>query len=195
MDTKRLLSLLKQYPIVTIGLLLSVIFGLVVYFRHSQVSALDSQIRTAEQQYQVMLRNVANAKSLEEQIETVKGYNEQLDGRLIDRRDLTRNLNYFYDFEKKFDLKITSLSQVGGITPATPADYLPKLEQFDIVRFSVSVEGSYSSVVRWLKYLENGRYFISIGELSLSQRNDPTDRSLVQMNVQIDVLGSRPPSQ
>ncbi|MDP0501915.1 MAG: hypothetical protein Q7P63_17620 [Verrucomicrobiota bacterium JB022] len=193
MDTQRLIALLKQYPLVVVCLVLSLAAGLVIYFRGGEIQTLESQAEEAERDVLVMNRDINNARELEAQIETAKRLNEELTGRLIDRRDLTRNINLFYEQERRFELKMTGLSQIGGTSMASPPPYLPELKDFDIVRFSVTAEGSYSSIVRWLKFLEGSRYFIQIGELSISQLNDPTDRSKVRASVQIDMLGIRPP--
>lgn len=158
-----LLALARKHPISAVCGLIIVVCGLLAYFRMDviDVSQADYDAKAAEAAK--MVANVKNAPSLEEQVAEIQQLGKDLDSRLIKIDQLAVNLQYFYKLEAENGVRLVDVRQ------NAPTRARSGKPNFTAVPFTVTVQGTYAQVMKFLGALQTGRHFCRINTANFSK--------------------------
>ena len=157
-----LIALAKKHPLSSLCGLLILICGLLVYFRLDAIEVSQAEYEAKAGEAAKMIANVKNAPGLEEQVAEIQALGKDLDTRLINPGQLAVNLQYFYKLESDHAVKLVDVRQ-------NPVRTLPGKPNFIPVPFSVTVQGSYDQVMKFLNALQNGKHFCRINTAAFNK--------------------------
>ena len=182
MTTEQLVALLKKNPISFGCAALALIVGLVIYYGMDdgpEALALLEQ-KTAEGER--LHANVINAVQLPEQLAAITAAREEIEKRLIGG-EMARNQQYFYKLETATGVKLVSISQapVARAKPGAKATLVG-------IAFTVSLQGSYPTVLDYIRRLENGIHYCRINSVSITGTSNNRAGPL-SVSLSLDLLG------
>ena len=163
MTTADLVALIRKNPITFACGAFCLLLGLSYYFRFQLVDEAETELaqRTAEAERYAL--NGKNAAQLKEQLEALVVANKEVDTRIVRASQLGLNHQYFYKVFGETGVKQIDLRQT-GLAP------VPKgaKNAFVPVGFTVSVQGEYAQLLRFLRHLESGARYCRVLTASCS---------------------------
>lgn len=158
-----LIALARKHPISTACVLVIVVCGLLTYFRLDVIEASQAEYETKSGEAAKTIANVKNAPGLEDQVAELQRLGKELDSRLIKVDQLAVNLQYFYRLETENGVKLLDVRQNAPVRARTAKP------NFTVVPFSVTVQGSYAQVMKFLGALQTGRHFCRVANATFSK--------------------------
>lgn len=183
MSNEELIAFIKKNPIgIACFVLALALFG-GWYYRSGDVPAKDQELQQKSAEAQRYALNLANATQLQEQYDTLLAANKEVAARLVSK-DIGKNYQYFYKLENESGAKLVTDPRQAASTSsgkgAVKSSYQP-------VQFSVSVQGSLSQVLGFLRRLESGAHY---GRVLGATCTVPQDRSLpLSLVLSLELLG------
>lgn len=176
-DTQTFIVGVKKHPILSgCGLVVFILLA-VLYFR---ADALDIQ-RVELEKHSVEGRryrtNIVNSTQLQEQLDFLIKANQAVRERTLTANGLALNLQYFYRLESEIGVKYIDLRPAGSPPAVKNATYVP-------LSYIVSLQGTFSQVIAFLRQLEQGAYFCRVTSASASASD-----TIVTLNLTLDILG------
>lgn len=182
-----LIALAKKHPVGVACLLVIIACGVALYFRADAISVSQAEYEAKSAEAAKMISNVANAPGLPEQLAELQELGQEIDARLVKAGQLAVNLQYFYKLEADHGVKFLDVRQNSPVRPARGA--APKTN-FVPVPFSLSVEGNYDQLVKFLTDLQNGRHLCRINSAVFSKGNLTSSGSPVMtLALSVELLG------
>lgn len=186
-----LIALAKKHPLSVVCGLVIVVGGLLSYFRLDVIDVSQADYEAKASEAAKMVANVKNAPGFEEQAAEIQQLGKELDSRLIKVDQLAVNLQYFYKLEAENGVKLVDVRQN---SPARPRTAKPN---FTAVPFSVTVQGSYTQVMKFLGALQSGRHFCRInnatftklGGIVTSENGIAPDSQELNLSLSLELLG------
>lgn len=182
-------ALLKKHPIGAICVVLSLACGALLYFRADAVAAAQAEYEEKAAEAAKMSDNVKASPGLDEQVAEIQQLGKELDGRLVKVGQLAVNLQYFYKLEADHGVKLLDVRQN---TPARSTRGAGNTG-FTPVPFTVSAQGSYAQLVKFLGALQNGRHLCRITSASFSRSgggtSDTTAEQPMNLSLNLELLG------
>ncbi len=189
MTLQDILAKIRQYPIVAVGLIVTLFFGVIVYLR-SEEPALRKTVEAQRQAtYEVFLKN-------QEQSTNIENHNRQLqeqiaivEANLMDREQTNKNYRVIFDLEEK----------TGVFQSLVPSPTLPKMDGieypaltlYEPITWNGSVEGEFSKVLLFFHELRSSPYFVRIERFDLTSIGTATNTTMVKANIKFDFLGKK----
>lgn len=183
MTSADLAALIRKNPVTSACALLCLLLGLSYYFRSGLVEETEAELaqRTAEAERYSL--NGKNAIQLKEQLEALTAANKEVDARIVRAGQLGLNHQYFYKLFGETGVKQIDLRQTGLAAVAKGAKNV-----FVPVGFSVSVQGDYSQILRFLRHLESGAKYCRV--LSATCNSPAGDRGgPLTLSLNLELLG------
>ncbi len=149
-----LTAILKKHPLGVVCGLVTVVCGVLLYTRASNITASQAELEARTTEANKMIANVRNSTGLAEQVAEIQEQRKELEGRLLKPGQLAVNLQYFYKLEAETGVKLTGDPRQSNVGRSSKA-YIG-------IPFAVSVQGSYPQLVNFLGRLQNGRHFCRI---------------------------------
>ncbi len=177
MTTADLVVQIKKHPVGVGCGLVSIVCGVLLYLRSGNIAASQAELETSTQQATSMIANVRNANGLPEQVKDIQALSKEMEARLMKAGQLAVNLQYFYKLETENEVKLVDVRQ--NATPRNAKD------QYLGVPFTVTVQGSFASVMNFLNRLYNGRHFCRIVSATFT-KSAGTDMTL---SLNLELLG------
>jgi type II secretory pathway pseudopilin PulG len=185
MTKAELIAFSKKSPVVVIcGVLGVALLGAWFYFKDD----IDEQTELLAQRTELADRyalNVKNSAQLKQQYDALVAANKAIDARIIRASQLGANAQYFYTLETQTGVKL--VSDPRQTTPATVGK--PAKGSFVPVGFSISVQGTLSQLLDFLRALESGEHYCRVLTASFgvnaSKRSGPLTLSLT-----VELLGT-----
>ncbi|MBC7369531.1 MAG: hypothetical protein H7343_22410 [Undibacterium sp.] len=183
MTNEQLFALIKKNPLSVGCGVLALLIGVVISVRIDSVperaKLLEQKIAEGER----LNANVNNAAQLPEQLAALTEARIEIEKRLVRGADLAQNLQYFYRLEADTGVKLINLRQnSSGVTKPGANGPLAG------VGFTVSFQGSYFTVMEFLRRLESGTHYSRFTVVNLvfagANRNGP-----LVMSVSLELLG------
>jgi hypothetical protein len=177
----------KKHLTGTICLLVTLVCGALLYFRSDTVSVSQSLYEAKSAESAKMLSNVKASPGLAEQVTEIQQLGRELNDRLVNANQLAVNLQYFYKLEADNDVKLLDVRQDTGPRGAAKTLFTP-------VPFSLSVQGNYAQLVKFLGELQNGRHLCRINSAVFNKAGGAgaTDLSAAQemtLTLSVELLG------
>lgn len=176
----------KKHPLGVICLIIALACGAALYFRADVISVSQAEYEAKSSEAAKMISNVKNAPGLEEQVAEMQELGKELDARLMKAGQLAVNLQYFYKLEADHGVKFQDVRQT---TRAARAG-APKTI-FTPVPFTLSVEGDYAQLVKFLGALQNGRHLCRINSAVFNKPNAAanSENSKITLALNLELLG------
>ncbi len=154
MKGQQLVAFLKKNPLSSVCVALSLVAALWIFYRGDALATAEAELAEKTALSERYATNLNYSSQLKENYEMVVAANQDIEARFVRVSQLAQNLQYFYKLETDTGVKMTvnQLTQQGLATTAAKQALLP-------VAFSVSVQGDYTSVVEFLRRVENGTHF------------------------------------
>ena len=184
MTNAELISLLKKNPVAVGCGVLSLALAAGIYFRGGAVPAADGELAQKSDEGTRLAANLQNAAQLKEQVDTLAACEKEVDARLVHGSQTLTNYQYFYKLESETGAKMTVIAQspVGG-PPKGAAKTL-----FGGVPFSITVQGTMTQMIDYLRRLENGARYCRV--MSVTCGVPGNDRGgFVTLSLNLELLG------
>lgn len=180
-------ALAKKHPISVTCLLVVLVCGVTLYFRADAITVSQAEYEAKSSEAGKMITNIKNAPGLEEQTAELQALGKELDGRLIKAGQLAVNLQYFYKLEADYGVKFLDVRQVASARTGRPATQTI----FTPVPFTVTAEGPYDQLVKFLGALQNGRHLCRINAAVFSKGNAPAGPNgpVMSLALNLELLG------
>jgi Tfp pilus assembly protein PilO len=189
MNAADISALAKKHPVGTACLLITVACGLALYLRADIITVSQTEYEAKSSEAAKMISNVKNAPGMEEQLAEMNTFGKEVEGRLVKGSQLAVNLQYFYKLEADNGVKMLDLRQ--GSVPKTPKGL------FTPIPFSLSVQGTYPQLMKFLSEVQNGRHFCRVVNASFSKSGGPSSEGggssggqLLNLSLNLELLGT-----
>jgi len=169
MNAADLTNFAKKHPVGVVCVLLAILSGAALYFRADAVSVSQAEYEAKSAEAAKMINNVKAAPGLEEQLAELQELGKELDSRLISANQIAVNLQYFYKLES--DNAVKFVGDVRQTTPPRPTRGAAAKTLFGRVPFSLTVEGNYTQLTKFLGDLQNGRHLCRINSAVFNKGN------------------------
>ena len=181
-----LLSIIRKHPLGFGSLLVSILCGLVLYFRSSNLDAAAALSDQKSAEAGSINQNLTNSANLKEQAEALLSITKDMDARIVRASQLADNLQYFYQLESATGVKILDVRQ--GMLATNVKG--PKAI-YSGVPFVVSVQGDFGQVMSFVRRLENGRHFCRFSSVNVAPSGGgaAADTGLLTVSTNIELLG------
>lgn len=161
MDLGIIKNTAKKYPLGTVAAAALVVLLGALFFRRSNMTDMKADLENNTEESQRHLTNISYSAQLEDHLHALENANRVISSRLVNPQDLAVNLQYFYKLEaetgvKLLDTRPAAASNTSGRpVVAMKGGYKP-------VQYAVSVQGSFTRVLTFLRRLEQGSYYCRI---------------------------------
>lgn len=187
MTAADLVPLLKRHPVSVASVVVILACVGFAYYRGDVIALSQTEYEAKSAEANQMASNVKGAPGLAEQVTEIQGLAKELESRLVRVNQLAVNLQYFYKLEADHGVKLLDVRQL-----VQPARRGPKTTIYDRVPFSLTVQGSYPQLVKFLAELENGRHLCRINTASFSRpvaAGDGLSAPDVTLTLNLELLG------
>lgn len=185
----------KKYPLGTVAAAVLIVMAGVLFLRRSNMTDMKVALESNTEEAQRHITNISYAVQLEDHLHALENANKIISGRLVNPQDLAVNLQYFYKLEaetgvKLLDTRPASASQSSG-KPAVvmKGGYKP-------VQYAVSLQGSYTRVLTFLRRLEQGSYYCrvvtatcNLGQEESTGADKKAAASEIVLSLTVEILG------
>jgi hypothetical protein len=145
-----ILDKLKQYPLAVASGVLLVLFVGVLFLRGDVVAELSAQEAELVARIRTIDGNIKNSKDLEQEVEALEAHVVSIDERLFNRQERAINTNFFYSFEDKIDILISSVSQLAVEDPALSKDGPNELKLHSAILYDITVKGTFKEILGFI---------------------------------------------
>jgi len=165
------------------------------FFRGEQVTRLAAEYDDLEIKRSRMLKNIRNSIELDEDLETLNALNSTIRQRLFDAEDLATNQNYFYQIESATGARLEKMQQFVKPLPDARRNKKERMlamkSAYQKISYDMSVQGSYESILMFLRAVEGGEAFSVLDGFSVVSTEGFEGRPEVSMRITFDVLGTK----
>lgn len=177
---------LKKHPLGVVCALLSVVCGVLLYYRSDAIATSQTELEARTAEASKMAANVRNSSGLSEQVAELQAQRKELESRLLKGSQLAVNLQYFYKLEAETEVKLSGDVRQGTV-PRVTKTYVG-------VPFSVSVDGSYAQITNFVSRLQNGRHFCRITSATIikatnSETGKNSSERDMNLSLNLELLG------
>lgn len=180
---KSIVSYSKKHPVGVASLALCVALLGLLYYRSSAASELQVRLDDVTAVGERLKANISNSAQLNNQLKLVDEAVASISERTVRPDELAQNLQYFYKLENDTHVELIELRQLSPVYP--PGQNNPR-PMFISQPFSVGVAGSFSSVMKFLRSLENGEHFCRVNSASFR----PAGADRVTLSLAIELLAA-----
>lgn len=185
MDSKKLIALLKQYPIAVAALGVSLIFALVLYFTMDTLAAREASYQDLMSEVDVMRQNDLNAIGLEDDVAKAQRMVADIERRLILEDAKASHYQYFLGLAEASRISIDDPVPGTFLNPGARGVNI-ETKEFAQMEYSLKVQGDFGQVLDFLYLLKTGDYFVRITRMKLApprqgERNDISAELLIRV--------------
>ena len=181
---------LKRSPVVIFGLVALVVcigFGLLRSNQIKKLSALETELNA---KLDTMRLNVNNSENIQSDIETLEGLLSAVDERLFISEERSTNIDFFYSFEEKLDIKISEVKQLEGTNPRYSPEGPNKLKLYTVIDYSITVSGTFHEILRFLYEIYQIDTIARVTEFKIDTNysNSESDPGALSAEIKVAVL-------
>lgn len=155
----------RQRPLVTICLVLTVVLGGTNYFLWQQRTIITQQNDEVRRKADAILNALVARGHVNADLTKLKEALDVIDRNLVVEPDMEVNLGYFYKLEKLCGIRLTQLNQLSAPTP-------PEGSPFKMIPVSIRATGTYVQLMNFVRQLETGPRVLSVKAFNFG-RGDP----------------------
>lgn len=189
MTGAELTALLKKHPLSTACGVIAIVCGGLLYWRSDAISISQAEYEARSAEAGKMIDNVKAAPGLEEQVKEIQAFGKDMEGRLIRASRLADNQQYFYKLEADNNVKFLDLRQ--NPLPRSTAKTL-----YIGIPFTLTAQGTYPQVMKFLGAVQNGRHFSRITSATFTKAGGSASEGsggavpqLLNLTLNLELLG------
>ncbi|MCC5807044.1 MAG: hypothetical protein JJU00_12015 [Opitutales bacterium] len=190
MKKEMIISILRQHRVAMVLCAFAVVFIALLVVRVPMTGELESELESERMTLRRMQQNLAQGEDLRGHLDTIKTQVVQIDERLMERREVAVNYDYFYRMEEAAGVRIQNIQQQAQA--AGSAVTLPRIELYDVIGYSVTAQGGFEDIVDFIQQLESGRHFVRIQSVNLSSAGQAGSVGRLNAQIELNVLGRKP---
>tara|TARA_B110000037_G_C17009840_1_gene460807 strand:+ start:385 stop:969 length:585 start_codon:yes stop_codon:yes gene_type:complete len=158
-----------------------------------EIDVLESQERDLSIEYGRVMKNLKYGNALTEDLASIEVLIEDAESRLFEVKDLAKNYDYFYTLEAKTGVTIAAMRQLSPkpIDARSRQNRKRRKAKYSSIGYDISVVGTFSQVVNFLRSLEGGAAHYNMGKLLIRQGKSKGESSQVEVNIGINMLGRK----
>jgi len=179
----------KKHPVGSVATIVAVAVIAAWFYRHSIMSDMQLDFEGKNNEAERLAANVSYSAQLEEQLHALEEANRVISGRLVNPQDLAINLQYFYKLEAETGVKLLDTRPAnlpsGKANASIKGGYKP-------VQYAVSLQGSYTRVLTFLRRLEQGNCYCRVVSAACSQASGgqgKLESDDVTLSLTVEILG------
>jgi Tfp pilus assembly protein PilO len=180
-----LIALIKKQPIGTACLAISLVCGVVWYFRSDALDETRKEYEARTQDDQRIATDIRNGTGLPQQVEAMQAAAKQLDSRLVHATQLASNLQFFYRLESETGVKLLDVRQM----PLPSAKPGAAKTLYTPVPFVISLQGGYKQIMDFTSRLEKGARFCRFSSYSISKSFAQESAGQLTVAINVELLG------
>jgi hypothetical protein len=182
MTNAEALVLIKKNPISFGCMAASFALAVAVYLRSEVIPEAEAQLTQKSAEAERIALNIQYAAQLKEQADALVAANKEIEARIIRASKVGNNTQYFFKLEKDTGVKITDFRQTtAAVAKPAKGSYAP-------VGFSVTIQGTLSQLLDFVRQLENGAHYgrvLTAGfTANVAQRSAP-----LSLGLSVELLG------
>lgn len=186
MDLGTIKTTAKKYPLGTAAAAVFLVMLGVLFMRRSAMEDMKAALERNTDESQRHLTNISNSSQLAEHFQALENANRVIAGRLVDPQTLAINLEYFYKLERETGVKLldtrpASASTTAAKGPAMKGGYKP-------VQYAVSLQGSYTRVLTFLRRLEQGNYYCRVVTANCNPAQEDTSAASADKKAPAEII-------
>ena len=185
--------IIKKHPLGFSAFGVAILLFVGVSIRSGSKEDLLLQLDEVTAQGQKLKNNLKYSVQLDEQLEALSAATAEINDRAVRPAALATNLQYFYRIESELGVEYTDLRQGIPSAAVAGASFIP-------VPYDVSVQGTYTQLLEFVRRMETGVHFVRFLSVSLrpggARRNrdesleDPTN-PILSLSLSIEILGKK----
>jgi len=187
MNTEVIIAKIKQYPVAVGAIALTVVLLAALFIRKGGIPEMESRQEALEKEVNTIKFNEREAIKLDEDLEKLKELVSEIEAGTMNRSELTVNVAYFYSFEENNDLQIDSVNQIRESAEDSRSRGARQRDTFEVIKFTVQVEGSYDHLVQFAHDVRNGEKIARIESVGISPTAQNPER--LRATFSINTLG------
>jgi hypothetical protein len=157
MTNQEFVAAAKKNPISFGCAALSIALVVGLYLRSEAIPEAEAELTQRSAESERLALNIKYSAQLKEQADVLIAANKEIDTRIIRASQLGNNTQYFYKLESDTGVKIVDLRQTTPVSVAKPAK-----SAFVPVGFAVTVQGSLTQILEFLRHIESGAHYARI---------------------------------
>ncbi len=190
-----ILSYLKKNYVIAICSTVAVACLGVYFVRNDQITRLAADYDDLTVRYSRILKNLKFGSDIEGDLEEMRAMQAEVESRLFSPEDLATNQRYFYQIESATGVEMASIQQIIKPLPDGKRNKKArkKAEQspYQEIVYDMSVRGTYSEVLSFLREIEGGDAFATLNGFSIIDAKTRVGAPEVEMRLSINVLGRK----
>lgn len=191
MNTDVIFGALRQHRLAVVFGVVAFAFLILLVIRLPRGSEIERELESERIAVRRIQQNLAAGADLDRHLEILREQVEEINARLMERREVAVNYDYFYRMEEASGVRIQNIEQRAGSVGAAAA--VPSVDLFDVIGYSLSVQGTFANIVGFIRSLESGRHFIRIQSVNLgSAAQTGTGAGRLNAQIELNVLGRKP---
>ena len=191
MDMQNLLANLKQYPVAVGAVILTILLAVALYVRKGGIPDMETQQTELKEKVDTFEGNAEEAIDLETHTEMMQDLASEIDSRTMLRAELTKNVAYFYGFEREDALEINSITQVPQGNLSRVEERAAEKQRYETINFTIQVEGTYKNLIRFAHDLRNGEKIVRVEDMGITPAGSNTNPELLQATFSVNALGRK----
>lgn len=182
MTNQDFIALVKKNPVSSACVVLSLALAVGLYLRSDATSEAEADLTQKSAAGERIALNIQYSAQLKEQSEALTNAIAEIDGRVIRTSQLGINTQYFYKVEADTGVKILDLRQ------STASNVKPAKGSFVPVAFAVTVQGSLTQILEFLRHVESGAHYSRVLTASFTS-NSGARNSPLTLGLTLELLG------
>tara|TARA_R110002050_G_scaffold21431_4_gene59345 strand:- start:63 stop:641 length:579 start_codon:yes stop_codon:yes gene_type:complete len=170
LTSQDIVTAFKKHPVGFSCGLVAVLLAIGLYVRSGTIPELETTLEERTAVGEKGQNNIKNSALLDEQLAAMEGAVAQINARAIDRSALADNLQYFYQLEAEYGIKIVELRPESVSVSKTQATYVE-------APFVLGAQGTYRQLLTLLRAIEKGRRFARVDTARFSPSSGPASIS------------------
>lgn len=190
-EKERILIGLKKYPLALGCLFLALVCGAVVFLRGDRLVQLTEQESELAGRMRVIEQNAKNSVALEEHLNELKAAVNRIESKRFKREERAVNINFFYDLEDRFDVRISEIRQ-------SPSDYafyerggIHELKSNSTIVFNISLNGKFSDLIAVVQQISLEEPIMRVSNFQVAAGNRNAQAGQLESRLQVVVLAEK----
>ena len=185
MNREQIAEKTKEYRVLVIGVVTSILLAGVYFFRTGPATELQSQFDELTNEVQLLQDNARNGGELAQNLEKVKQYTELMDGRFISQ-NLADIHDVFYTLERESGVSLEGFQRPEMLSEpikpkANEVEYQP-------LSMAVTISGTFKNVLKFVHSLENSPLLYRYSALMISARPRTPEIDAVSLTLNLELL-------
>lgn len=139
----------------------------------------------------VIEQNIKNSAGLENEVEQIKSAVAVMQARRFNRDERAANINFFYDMEAPFNVRINEISQQAGPYPFYEKGGIHEFTLNSTIVYNIALSGEFSDILALVHHLHQVKPFVRVAELQLTSGSRNALGGLLECRLRLAVMSKK----